>query len=125
MGLHFPSKAERGFHNLSIGADPLNFGLKFLPPWRLSTGPCRRIRLAIRVYTSIMDIPVTRYAERDGLLIAHQVFGSGPTDLILSLGLAANCDHMWDVPKTKQAMECLATYFWIRCLPGRTGPMTC
>ncbi len=58
-----------------------------------------------------MEHPTTRYAERDGLLIAHQVFGNGPTDLILSLGLAANCDHMWDVPETKRALERLAAYF--------------
>lgn len=58
-----------------------------------------------------MDAPVTRYAKRDGLLIAHQVFGNGPIDLILSLGLAANCDHMWDIPETKRTLERLAEYF--------------
>jgi len=58
-----------------------------------------------------MDQPTTRYAERDNFLIAYQVYGVGPPDLILSLGLAANCDHMWDVPETARVLECLGRYF--------------
>jgi class 3 adenylate cyclase len=58
-----------------------------------------------------MDQPTIRYAERDGSLIVYQVFGTGPPDLILSTGLAANCDHMWDIPETARALECLGRYF--------------
>jgi len=58
-----------------------------------------------------MDLPTTHYAERDGCLIAYQMYGTGPPDLILSLGLAANCDHMWDVPETARALERLGRHF--------------
>jgi len=58
-----------------------------------------------------MDLPTTRYAERNGCLISCQVYGKGPPDLILSLGLAANCDHMWDVPETARVLERLGRYF--------------
>jgi len=58
-----------------------------------------------------MELPTTRYAERDESLIAYQVYGNGPPDLILSLGLAANCDHMWDVSETARVLECLGRYF--------------
>jgi class 3 adenylate cyclase len=60
-----------------------------------------------------MNQPPTRYVERDGSLIAHQVFGEGPRDLILSLGLASNCDHLWDVPENARALERLSGYFRI------------
>ena len=60
-----------------------------------------------------MDLPTTRYTERDGALIAYQVFGQGSMDLIMSLGLASNCDHMWDIPPSARALESLGKYFRI------------
>lgn len=58
-----------------------------------------------------MELPQTRYTEHNGSLIAYQVFGRGQTDLILSLGLASNCDHLWDVPPSARALEKLGEYF--------------
>lgn len=58
-----------------------------------------------------MDYPTTQYAERHGSLIAYQVLGEGPTDLILSLGLASNCDHLNDVPQNRKALQRLSTFF--------------
>jgi len=58
-----------------------------------------------------MDLPQTRYTEHNGSLIAYQVFGRGETDLVLSLGLASNCDHLWDVPTSARAMGLLGEHF--------------
>ena len=58
-----------------------------------------------------MEVPATRYAEHNGSLIAYQVFGKGPPDLVLCLGLASNCDHLWDVPDNRRALEALAAHF--------------
>ncbi len=58
-----------------------------------------------------MEQPTTQYAERDRSLIAYQTFGKGSLDIIMSLGLASNCDHIWDVPTNAQALERLASHF--------------
>ncbi|MGH7821186.1 MAG: alpha/beta fold hydrolase, partial [Candidatus Binatia bacterium] len=38
----------------------------------------------------------TQYAEHQGLLIAYQVRGSGPIDLLLTTGLTSNFEHLTD-----------------------------
>jgi class 3 adenylate cyclase len=56
-------------------------------------------------------MPITQYTERNDSSIAYQVFGSGDTDLVLSLGLISNCDHLWDLGKSARTLERLAHYF--------------
>jgi class 3 adenylate cyclase/pimeloyl-ACP methyl ester carboxylesterase len=74
-----------------------------------------------------MEAPVTHYAESNGSLIAYQVFGRGEYDLVLSLGLASNCDHIWDVADNRRALETLARQFRVinfdRRGSGHSDPM--
>jgi class 3 adenylate cyclase len=58
-----------------------------------------------------MQLPKTHYTERNDTSIAYQVFGKGGTDLVLSMGLLSNCDHMWDLRKTARTLTYLTQYF--------------
>lgn len=54
--------------------------------------------------------PRTQYAERNGRLIAYQVFGSGPIDLLLCNGMSSNIDLAWDIPRTSARLQRLASF---------------
>jgi pimeloyl-ACP methyl ester carboxylesterase len=58
-----------------------------------------------------MQLPKTHYTERNDTSIAYQVFGKGGTDLVLSMGLLSNCDHIWDLRKTARTLTYLTQYF--------------
>ena len=57
-----------------------------------------------------VEIPETRYAPGDGGLIAYQVAGSGPADLVYMTGLASNVDARWDVAPMARFLERLASF---------------
>lgn len=52
--------------------------------------------------------PTTRYAKNDGVNIAYQVVGSGPTDLVLVPGFVSHLDLAWENPGWRRIFERLA-----------------
>jgi class 3 adenylate cyclase len=58
-----------------------------------------------------MQPPQTRYAVRpDGVSIAYQVFGEGPTDLLVSPGLASHLDIAWTDPDLARLWRRFASF---------------
>ncbi|HKY48919.1 MAG TPA: alpha/beta hydrolase, partial [Acidimicrobiia bacterium] len=56
-------------------------------------------------------VPVTDYATTaDGLHIAYQIVGTGPTDLVFAPGAASNVDAAWDWPLMSAFLRRLATF---------------
>src|SRR3954454_1036988 len=47
---------------------------------------------------SIAVIPETHYARVDGLYLAYQAFGDGPTDIVLADQWTSHQEAQWDVP---------------------------
>lgn len=54
--------------------------------------------------------PRTQYAERNGRLLAYQVFGSGPVDLLICNGMSSNIDLAWDIPRIAARLQRLSTF---------------
>ncbi len=54
--------------------------------------------------------PKTQYVEHQGSLIAYQVFGQGPIDLLLCSGLASNVDQYTEFPEVMQRFERLTSF---------------
>ena len=50
-----------------------------------------------------------RYAEHDGKYLAYEVFGSGPTDLLITQR-ACPLDLLWDLPQLASFMEALGGF---------------
>jgi class 3 adenylate cyclase/pimeloyl-ACP methyl ester carboxylesterase len=66
---------------------------------------------ASRGYARHVQSPETRYAARpDGISIAHQVFGAGPIDLLVSPGLASHLDMAWTDPDLTRLWRRLASF---------------
>jgi class 3 adenylate cyclase len=58
-----------------------------------------------------MQQPQTRYALRpDGVSIAYQAFGEGPTDLLVAPGLASHLDLAWTDPDLARLWRRLASF---------------
>jgi pimeloyl-ACP methyl ester carboxylesterase len=59
------------------------------------------------------DIPVpqTRYVESDGLSIAYQVFGHGPTDLVFVPGIVSHIELNWEHPVFARMFRELGVHF--------------
>jgi class 3 adenylate cyclase len=58
-----------------------------------------------------MQIPETRYAKTvDGVHIAYQVFGDGPTDVVFTWGELSNVDRSWEMPEMSSLLERLASF---------------
>ena len=57
-----------------------------------------------------MDIPETRWAKTvDGVHIAYQVVGDGPTDIVYSAGFVSNVDTAWEEGHQEAFFRGLAT----------------
>lgn len=67
----------------------------------------------------VTTVPETRYAKTDdGLAIAYQTLGDGPTDVVL--GSAISCiDVMWDEPSFAHVLHRLAGFGRLICLDYR------
>jgi class 3 adenylate cyclase len=53
------------------------------------------------------EVPEVQYARtRDGAYVAYEIFGSGPTDLVLNLNLFP-IDLMWDLPQLAHFLDAL------------------
>jgi class 3 adenylate cyclase/alpha-beta hydrolase superfamily lysophospholipase len=57
-----------------------------------------------------VGVPVTRYAQREGINIAYQVFGEGPIDLVLVNGLVAHMDLLWAEPEATAMMRRMGSF---------------
>ncbi len=58
-----------------------------------------------------MDIPPTRYAVTlDGSMIAYQVVGEGPPDIVLLRAWFTNIEHAWQEPVLARLMTRLASF---------------
>ena len=58
-----------------------------------------------------MEVPETQYVETpDGVSIAYQVFGSGPTDLVFVPGWFSNLDLYWQLDAPRRFFERLASF---------------
>jgi pimeloyl-ACP methyl ester carboxylesterase len=54
----------------------------------------------------VRDVEV-EFAVRDGAYIAYEIFGTGPTDLVVIPGAQFPIDHMWDLPQLAEFMQAL------------------
>jgi pimeloyl-ACP methyl ester carboxylesterase len=58
-----------------------------------------------------VETPETRYAKTvDGVHIAYQVFGGGPTDLVLTFGQISHVDLAWETPEIATFLQRLASF---------------
>jgi hypothetical protein len=44
-------------------------------------------------------LPKTKYARSDDVLIAYQVTGNGPVDLVMAPGTMSHLDLDWEIPR--------------------------
>ncbi|MEO8092426.1 MAG: adenylate/guanylate cyclase domain-containing protein [bacterium] len=57
-----------------------------------------------------METPETRYLEHDGVSIAWQVFGDGPTEIMIVPGWVSNVDQFWLYPDPRRFLTELAGF---------------
>ncbi len=69
-----------------------------------------RLRTASRAYTRRVQPPPTQYVERDGISIAYQVVGDGPTDLLISPGFVSHLDLAWTDAGTTRMLTRLSSF---------------
>jgi pimeloyl-ACP methyl ester carboxylesterase len=59
----------------------------------------------------MIEVPETRFTKTvDGVHIAYQVFGEGPTDLVVTFGQVSNVDRMWELPEGASFFSRLASF---------------
>ena len=58
----------------------------------------------------MIDLPETRYAQREGSNIGYQVFGDGDVDLVFVPGLLSQIDLIWTLPASARFFEHLASF---------------
>jgi class 3 adenylate cyclase len=63
--------------------------------------------------------PETRYAAGPGGHVAYQVFGQGPTTVLLLTNWLQNLDVMWEEPALARWLERLATFSRVVCFDKR------
>ena len=51
-------------------------------------------------------LPKTKYARSDDVLIAYQVTGDGPVDVVLAPGTMSHLDLDWEIPRRALFFEC-------------------
>src|SRR3954447_14659774 len=54
--------------------------------------------------------PETRYAKSGEFHIAYQVFGDGPTDLVIVPGFISNVEESWENPSAARWLERLSRF---------------
>src|SRR3954470_19540690 len=52
----------------------------------------------------------TQYAKSDGVSVAYQVVGDGPTDLILVPGFVSHVEMAWEQPRLAHFLSRLASF---------------
>lgn len=58
----------------------------------------------------MLDVPEVRYADTAGGSIAYQVFGDGPTDVVVTPGFVSHLDLQWTMPSYTRFFEMLASF---------------
>jgi pimeloyl-ACP methyl ester carboxylesterase len=54
--------------------------------------------------------PETQYARSGDILIAYQVLGDAPLDLVFVPGFVSNVEHWWEAPSISRFMQRLASF---------------
>lgn len=54
--------------------------------------------------------PQTHYAKSGDIHVAYQVFGEGPTNLVLVPGFVSNIENYWDEPELARGLRRMASY---------------
>ncbi len=63
-----------------------------------------------------MDIPETWYAKTsEGVHIAYQVVGEGPTDIMITCFSYSNIEFLWHLPAVARFLRRLALFARIMC----------
>ena len=57
-----------------------------------------------------MRQPDTHYAKVGGSYVAYTVVGTGPVDLVCTMGLGGHVEHVWDYPPMARYLEQLAGF---------------
>ena len=55
-------------------------------------------------------MPQTKYAKCGDLSIAYQVFGEGPTDLVVSSSFVSHVELFWTMPKARLSFDQLGSF---------------
>ena len=63
--------------------------------------------------------PETQYARSGDVSIAYQVFGDGPTDLVIAPGWIFHAEFAWEEPTFERTMERLARHFRVMLFDKR------
>lgn len=58
----------------------------------------------------MFDVPEVRYADTGEGAIAYQVFGSGPTDIVVTPGFVSHLDLQWTMPSYTRFFEMLSSF---------------
>jgi len=70
-------------------------------------------------------IPETRYAKTpDGVHIAYQLFGEGPTDLVFVYRFVSNLGYMWEIPQFARFLHRLGMMARVLALDPRGAGMS-
>src|SRR5438445_7155184 len=65
---------------------------------------------ALRLETTDMERPQTRYAKSGDVNVAYQVIGDGPFDLIFAPGFVSNLEYGWEEPSLERFYRRLASF---------------
>ena len=57
-----------------------------------------------------MGSPETRYARSGDLMIAYQVVGTGPFDLVLTPGTVSHVELYWEIPGVAALLQGFAEH---------------
>jgi class 3 adenylate cyclase len=52
----------------------------------------------------------TKYTTVDGSMVAYQVTGDGPVDVVYMLGIGSNFEHWWEYPPFARMLERMSTF---------------
>ncbi|MGB7860357.1 MAG: adenylate/guanylate cyclase domain-containing protein [Acidimicrobiia bacterium] len=58
----------------------------------------------------MLNVPEVRYAHTGGGSIAYQVFGEGPTDIVVTPGFVSHLDLQWTMPSYTRFFEMLSSF---------------
>jgi len=62
------------------------------------------------LHGAVPQVPRVRYVRSGDVDLAYQVFGAGPTDLVIVPSWIGNIELLWELPETARFLEKLATF---------------
>jgi class 3 adenylate cyclase len=68
------------------------------------------VHLGLRVRSTVVDIPETRYARSGDLQIAYQVLGDGPLDVVFVPPTMSCIEVVWDIPGAAHMLRQIASF---------------